>query len=149
MKTLIAYFSLSGKTKKAAEKLKSLTGGDLFEIKGEKNYGSYFKAIAIGGKEIATGELPKVTTHVKGFEAYDRILLGFPVWYGSCPRIILSFAAEYDFSGKDVYVFCTSSASGSKKSEQTVKEICGGASVRSALRISGQSDDELKAWLGE
>lgn len=147
MKTLIAYFSLSGTTKKAAERIQTLTGGDLFEIKGEKNYGGYFQAIAIGGKEIATRELPAVTTHINDFPSYDRILLGFPVWYGSCPRLIRTFVNEYDFTGKDVYVFCTSSASGPKKSEATIKEICKGATVHSAIRISNQANVEIKAWL--
>ncbi len=147
MKTLTAYFSLSGVTKKAAERVRSLAGGDLFEIMGEKNYGGYFKAIAIGGKELATKEMPAVTTHVEDFESYDRILLGFPVWYGSCPRLIRTFAAEYDFTGKDVYVFCTSGSSGPEKSLETVKEICKGARVHSAIRISGQGDDEILTWL--
>ena len=33
MKSLVAYFSASGVTKKAAEKLATATGADLFEIK--------------------------------------------------------------------------------------------------------------------
>ncbi|MCD7866008.1 MAG: flavodoxin [Clostridiales bacterium] len=148
MKTLIAYFSLSGATKAAAERIQSLTDGDLFEIKGKKNYGSYAKAIAIGGKEIATRELPEVITHVENFDSYDRILLGFPVWYGTCPRLIRTFAREYDFSGKEVYVFCTSGSSGPEKSRKMVAEICKGAKVGSAIRISDQSDDEITDWLG-
>ncbi len=147
MKTLIAYFSLSGVTKKAAERIQTISDGDLFEIKSEKNYGGYFKAIAIGSKEIATKEMPKVTTHVEKFDSYDRILLGFPVWYGTCPRLIRTFAEEYDFTGKDVYVFCTSGSTGPEKSSQTVAEICKGAVMHSAIRITNQSDEEIKAWL--
>ncbi len=147
MKTLIAYFSLSGVTKKAAERIQTLLGGDLFEIKGEKNYGGYWKAIAIGGKELATKEMPKVTTHVENFDSYDRILLGFPVWYGTCPRLIRTFANEYNFAGKDIYVFCTSGSTGPEKSSQTIAEICKGATMHSAIRIADQSDDEIKAWI--
>ncbi|MCD7921451.1 MAG: flavodoxin [Clostridiales bacterium] len=147
MKTLIAYFSLSGNTKRVAERMQALAGGDLFEIKAKKNYGSYARAIAIGGKEIATREMPAVTTHVDDFASYDRILLGFPVWYGTCPRLIRTFASEYDFTGKDVYVFCTSGSTGPEKSGKAVKEICGGASVHTAIRISDQDDDAIRAWL--
>lgn len=146
MKNLIAYFSLSGVTRKAAERIQSQAGGDLFEIKGEKDYGGYLKAVAIGGKEIATKEKPAVTTHVKNFASYDRIYIGFPVWYGNCPRLIRTFAEEYDFSGKEVYVFCTSGSSGPEKSGQTIAEICKGANVHPAIRISNQSDNEIKAW---
>ncbi len=147
MKTLIAYFSLSGNTKKAAQRLQNLTDGELFEIKGEKNYGNYLKAVSIAAKENMTKEMPKVTTHVENFEAYDRILLGFPVWYNSCPRLIRTFVQEYDFTGKNVYVFCTSGSSGPKKSQEAVTELCKGAVVHPAIRITGQSDEELNAWL--
>jgi len=67
-------------------------------------------------------------------------------WYGNCPRLIRTFAEEYDFSGKEVYVFCTSGSSGPEKSRQTIAEICKGANVHPAIRISNQSDDEIKAW---
>ncbi|MCD8231589.1 MAG: hypothetical protein LUD14_07200 [Clostridiales bacterium] len=77
-----------------------------------------------------------------------KILLGFLVWYGTCLRLIRTFVAEYDFSGKEVYVFCTSGSSGPEKSRKTVAEICKDAKVRSAIRISDQSDDEIKEWLG-
>ncbi|MCC8082469.1 MAG: flavodoxin [Lachnospiraceae bacterium] len=147
MKTLIAYFSLSGNTRSAAERMQALTGGDLFEIKTKKNYGSYARAIAIGGKEIATREMPVVTTRVDDFASYDCILLGFPVWYGTCPRLIRTFVSGYDFTGKDVYVFCTSGSTGPEKSGKAVKEICSGASVHTAIRISDQDDDAIRAWL--
>ncbi len=149
MKTLIAYFSRSGVTKQAADRIQKLTGGDLFEIKAEKNYGNYAKAIAIGGKEIATKEKPVISTHVKDFKSYSRILIGFPVWYGTCPRVIRTFADEYKFAGKDVYVFCTSMKSGVEKSEAAVKEICKGAKVHGCIRIAGQTDDEIREWLAK
>ncbi|MCD7708338.1 MAG: flavodoxin, partial [Clostridiales bacterium] len=129
MKTLVAYFSLSGNTRQVAERIQALTGGDLFEIKGEKNYGGYLKAVAIAAKENAAKELPKVTTHVEDFDSYDRILIGFPVWYGTWPRLVMSFGKEYDFTGKDVYVFCTSGSTGPEKSQKTAEEICVGAKV--------------------
>ncbi len=147
MSTLIAYFSVSGTTKAAAERIQKLTEADIFEIKGEKEYGSYLKAVAIGGKEIMSKEMPKVTTHIENIESYDNIILGFPVWYGTCPRLIRTFATEYDFSGKDIHLFVTSGNAGSEKSESTVKEIFKGANVHPSIRITTQSDDEIKAWL--
>ncbi len=147
MSILTAYFSLSGNTKKAAERIQSITGSEIFEIKGEKNYGSYMKAVAIGGKEIMAKEMPRVTTHIDNFETYDTIILGFPVWYGTCPRLIRTFAEEYDFSGKDIFVFVTSGSSGAEKSQKTIEEICKGGKVHEAIRITNQSDSEIRAWL--
>ncbi|MCC8078879.1 MAG: flavodoxin [Oscillospiraceae bacterium] len=149
MKTLIAYYSRGGTTKKAAEKLQELGGGDLFEIKGEKNYGGYFTALGIARKEFASNELPKVTETVKDFEAYDRILLGFPIWYGKCPQLIMSFASQYDFSGKEVYPFCTSGMSGADSAVELLKKACSGAAVHAGLRLNKVDDSKVKQWIGD
>lgn len=149
MKTLIAYFSNSGKTRNAAEFIHSVEGGELFEIKPKKNYGPYLKAIAIGGKEMASKEMPEVTTKVSDFASYERILLGFPVWYGNCPRLIRTFISQYDFMGKDVYVFCTSGSSGPEKSGETIAELCTGANVHSAIRIADHDEKQIREWLAE
>ena len=56
MKTLIAYFSASGRTKKAAEQLARITGGELFEIRTKTPYhDSYFKKLKIGRAEMNCG----------------------------------------------------------------------------------------------
>lgn len=149
MKTLIAYFSVSGTTKNVAQRIQKLVDADLFSIEGNKNYGNYFKAIAIGGKEIVTKEEPILTSHIDHFEDYDCILLGYPIWYGNCPRIIRTFLNEYDFSGKDIYIFCTSGSSGPYKSLQTIKDMCPNAHVHSAIRIDKQNDNEIKMWLNQ
>ncbi|MCD7981024.1 MAG: flavodoxin [Clostridiales bacterium] len=147
MKTLIAYFSNSGKTKGAAEFIYSVEDGDLFEIKPKKNYGPYLKAIAIAGKEMASKEMPELTTKVSDFGSYDRILIGFPVWYGNCPRLIRTFIGQYDFAGKDVYVFCTSGSSGPEKSGETVAELCAGAKFHGAIRIAAHDEKQIREWL--
>ncbi|MCD8175406.1 MAG: NAD(P)H-dependent oxidoreductase [Phascolarctobacterium sp.] len=147
MKTLVAYFSLSGNTKKAAEKIQAVADGDFFEIKSGKDYGSYIKAIAIAGKEIMTSEMPPILNKVENFEGYDRILLGFPMWYWNCPPLIRTFVTQYDFNGKGVYPFCTSSSTGASKLKGELEKICKGAKVHEAIRIVAQTDDEIKSWL--
>lgn len=147
MKTLVVYFSLSGNTKKAAERIQAIAGGDFFEIKSGKDYGSYMKAIAIAGKELMTNEMPPILNKVDDFESYDRILLGFPVWYWGCPQLIRTFISQHDFTGKDVYPFCTSSSTGAGKLQGELRKICKDAKVHGAIRILAQSDDEIKTWL--
>ncbi len=148
MKTLIAYYSRAGATRKAAEKLKSITNGDLFEIKGEKNYGNYFTALGIARKEFAEKELPKVTETVADFDSYDRILIGFPIWYSKCPQLVLSFISQYDFSGKEVYPFCTSGMSGPEQAVELLKSACKGATVHSGLRLNKCDEEKVGTWLG-
>ncbi|MCD7906194.1 MAG: flavodoxin [Clostridium sp.] len=148
MKTLIAYYSRAGATRKAAKNLQTITGGDLFEIKGEKNYGNYFTALGIARKEFSENELPKVTEKVADFDSYDRILLGFPIWYSKCPQLVLSFVSQYDFSGKEVYPFCTSGMSGPEQAVELLKNACEGATVHAGLRLNKCEEEKVGKWLG-
>lgn len=149
MKTLIAYYSRGGVTKKAAQRLQKATGGSLFEITGEKNYGNYFTALGIARKEFSQNELPKVTGAVNNFEVYDRILIGFPIWFGKCPQLVMSFISQYDFSGKDVFPFCTSGMSGIDSAAALLKDALKGANVHSGLRMNKADEAALKQWLKE
>lgn len=149
MKTLIAYYSRGGATKKAAQKLQRITNGSLFEITGEKDYGNYFTALGIARKEFSQNELPKVTNAVKNFEVYDRILIGFPIWYGKCPQLVMSFISQYDFTGKDVFPFCTSGMSGIDSAAALLKGALKGANVHSGLRMNKVDNATVEQWLSE
>ncbi len=149
MKTLIAYFSRGGVTKDTAERIHEIIDGDLFEIKGTKKYGNYFKAVAIARKEFSNNELPQVTGHVLHFKTYDRFLIGFPIWYSKAPQIVISFLKGYDFEGKDVYPFCTSGMSGPEDAVEQIKEAIPGANVHEGLRLNTVDKKALKKWLGE
>jgi len=148
MKTLIAYYSRGGATRKVAVRLQSMTGGDLFEIRGEKNYGGYFTALGIARKEFSRNELPDVVDKVKDFETYDRILIGFPIWYSKCPQLVLSFVSQYNFSGKEVYPFCTSGMSGPEQAVELLKSACKGATVHEGLRLNKCDEEKVGKWLG-
>ncbi len=147
MSTLIAYYSRAGATKEAAKKLQKITGGKLFEIKGEKDYGNYFTALGIARKEFSQNELPKVTSEVENFETYDRILLGFPIWYGKCPQLVMSFISQYDFGCKNVFPFCTSGMSGADSAVALLKDACKGATVHSGLRMNKADETSVRQWL--
>lgn len=149
MKTLIAYYSRGGATKKAAEKLQQITNGDLFEITGEKNYGNYFTALKISRKEFSENELPKVVNDVNNFDSYERILIGFPIWYSKCPQLVMSFVSHYNFAGKDVYPFCTSGMSGPEQAVEEMKKACTGATVHSGLRVNKIDENDVRQWIGE
>ncbi len=147
MKTLIAYFSRAGHTEKVAQEIDKLVEGDLYEIKGTKNYGGYLKAIIVARGEFNHNELPKVVGDVKDFASYDRILLGFPIWYGKAPQLVISFLKDHDLSGKDVYPFCTSGTSGPEGAQEQLAAACKGAHVHLGIRFKEVSEDLVNTWL--
>ncbi len=147
MKTLIACFSHTGTTKKAAQAILALCPADTFEIRGTKDYGSFAKACAIGGKEIAAKECPAITGTLPDLSGYDRIFLGFPIWYGSYPRIIQTFLNSCDFQGKDVYPFATSTRAGAEKAQKAISSALPGATVHEALRMTEDTKpEEILSW---
>ncbi len=148
MKTLIAYYSRGGATARAAKEIQAIIGGDLFEIQGKKNYGSYFHALGVARREFSSGELPEVVQDVADFDSYGRILIGFPIWYSKCPQLVVSFLRSHDFQGKDVYPFCTSGMSGPEGAQDQIKDSCPGATVHQGKRFGKVEEAAVQSWLG-
>ena len=50
---------------------------------------------------------PEIATEFD-LDWYDTIYLWYPIWFGRTPNIITTFLDNYDLSGKNVILFCTS-----------------------------------------
>ena len=85
-KVLVAYFSASGVTAKAAEKLANAAGANLFEIVPEQ---AYTKADLKWQDKNSRSSVemndrssrPAIRSKVENMEQYDVIFLGFPIWW--------------------------------------------------------------------
>ena len=115
-KTLVAYFSASGKTAKVAEKLAAKVGADLYEIKPTVKYTradlnwmdkKSRSSIEMNDKSFR----PEIITGDVDVAPYDTIYLGFPIWWYVAPTIINTFLEAYDFSGKKIILFATAGSS--------------------------------------
>ena len=115
-KTLVAYFSASGKTAKVAEKLAAKVGADLYEIKPMVKYTKADlnwmdrksrSSIEMNDKSFR----PEIITGDVDVAPYDTIYLGFPIWWYVAPTIINTFLEAYDFSGKKIILFATAGSS--------------------------------------
>lgn len=128
-KTLIAYFSASGVTARAAKEMAAAVGADLFEIRPAQPY-TAADLNWMDPKSRSTLEMndpgcrPAMDGTVDGMAQYDTVFLGFPVWWYVEPRIIDTFLERYDFSGKTVIPFATSGGSGIGKAEHSLHSRC-------------------------
>ena len=101
METLVIYFSQKGKTKEAAGRIAQLSGADLAEIKTHKSYRmSYRKTVFTSLKEILLNERPELDMEIPDISAYDRILIGSPIWCGTFPNAVFSFLDKVNLNGK-------------------------------------------------
>ena len=116
-KKLVAYFSASKVTEKVANKIAGAAGADIYEIKPEIPYTTadlnWMDKKSRSSVEMSDKTIrPAIADKDANVEAYDEIILGFPIWWYVAPTIINTFLESYDFSGKKIVLFATSGGSG-------------------------------------
>ena len=141
-KILVAYFSATGNTKAVAVQLAEDTGADLFEIVPKEPYTEtqlgYDDPEQRITKEQADGKCRvEIAGTVENFEQYDTIYIGYPIWYGKVPRIILTFLESYDFNGKEIIPFCTSDNDGIETGLDEIKSLAPNAHWQDGQRFDG------------
>lgn len=140
-KTLIAYFSWGGKTKALARAVAVKSGADLFQIKTIKDYSRiYLMAVAEAKMEHFQNERPAILGKPADFAQYDTVMIGFPIWWFTCPNVILTFLEENDFKGKTIIPFCTYGSSGKGKCEQAMQAACPDAKFEPCIEATGLKD---------
>ncbi len=152
-KTLVTFFSASGITKKAAEKLAAVTGSDLYEIKpavpytrADLNWQDKNSRSSVEMNDPAAR--PAIADQGADIAGYDRIFLGFPIWWYTAPRIIRTFLESYDFSGKTIILFATSGGSGLGRIAAELAPSCPGANIAEGRLLNGNpSEASLKQWV--
>ena len=115
-KTLVAYFSATGTTKAAAERLAKEKDADLFEIAPEQPYTAadldWTNKQSRSSVEMKDkSSRPAIKETCKNIADYDTVWIGFPVWWYTAPTIINTFIEAHDLKGKTLCVFATSGGS--------------------------------------
>lgn len=152
-KSLVAYFSASGATKKVAEKLNEVVKGDLFEILPEQPYTSedlnWTNPKSRSSVEMENKSFrPAVKRKVENMEQYDVIYVGFPIWWYIAPTIINTFLEQYDLEGKTIIPFATSGMSGMGETNKYLRPSCKGADLKNGNRFPANiSTAQLNSWV--
>ena len=152
-KTLVAYFSAEGTTRRVAENLAQAAGADLYEIRPAVPYTradlNWQDKRSRSSLEMADpASRPALADTDAPVAGYDRIFLGFPIWWYTAPTIIRSFLESYDFSGKTIILFATSGGSGLGKTAKELASSCPGAKIVEGKLLNGRlSEKELKEWV--
>ena len=126
-RTLVAYFSATGTTKAAAQKLAKEKGADLFEITPAVPYTSadldWRDKQSRSTKEMQDkASRPAIKNTCKNIAEYDTVWIGFPIWWYTAPTIINTFIEAHNLSGKVLCVFATSGGSGVKGSAKDLQK---------------------------
>ena len=151
-KTIVCYFSATGTTAEAAERIAEKTGGVLYEIKPEVAYTdadldwtdkesrSSLEMQAPEARTAIGGELPDLTQ-------YEVVFIGYPNWWNTHPTIINTFIESTDLEGKTIVPFMTSGGSTIDNSVQKLHEQYPSLNIHDGILMNHVTDSELETLL--
>ncbi len=152
-RVLTVYFSATGNTESLAQKIAAETNSDIFEIVPEEPYTSedlnYSNSNCRANKEQNDPTArPAISNKIDNIDDYDVVLIGYPIWWGTMPKIINTFLDTYDLSGKTIMPFCTSGSSGISTSVSAIRNICTNSTVTDGFRgTSSTAGTQIRTWL--
>ena len=150
---LIAYFSWSGNTEEMASYIQEQTGGDLWEIEPLNPYPTdYNETGDVAEKERDDNARPEIADLPEDLSQYDRILVGYPIWWHTAPMIIGTFLENYDLTGVEIYPFTQSASMNAEQFENSmdfVRENAPGANVHDGLFAHATDTEEIDGYLAE
>ncbi len=153
-KVAIIYFSATGTTKRVAEYIKEATGGDLIEIIPKEKYTdsdlNYENNNSRATKEQNDSQArPEILNNINT-DFYDIIYLGYPIWWGDVPKIILTFLDNHNLNDKSIILFCTSGSTDISGSLNTLKNYNKNVNWIDGKRFSSMTNqDEITNWVNK
>ncbi|MDO5536417.1 MAG: flavodoxin [Desulfovibrionaceae bacterium] len=154
-KVLVAYFSASGQTARAAAALARAAGADLFEIRPARPYTDadldWTNKSSRSSVEMADpASRPEIAAMPDNMADYEAVLVGFPIWWYTAPHIILNFLESADLAGRTVAAFATSGGSPMGRTDSDLKKVCPAARwLKGRLLRPSLTEGEAAAWLAE
>ena len=135
MKTLVVYYSRTGKTRFVAEKVAAELKADIEEVVDLKNRSGRFGFLKAGydatrGNETEIGETQKLPSD------FNLIVVGTPVWNSRPASAISTYLKRNDFAGKKVAVFCTNEGMGEEKAVDRTKALISNGDIVGELVVS-------------
>ena len=142
-KKLVAFFSATGTTKKASERLAEELSADIYEIEPTEPYSkadlNWLNPLSRSSKEMKKKIKPEIISKPLNLSEYDIIFIGYPVWWYIAPTIINSFLESYDFSNKKIVLFAPSGGSGFGKSVANLQDSAPSAQITEGAILNNES----------
>ncbi|RRD39463.1 flavodoxin [Leptotrichia sp. OH3620_COT-345] len=141
-----------GNTEIVVEKLRELTGADVFQIKQLVEYSdNYNKCAEEVNEDFKNNARPELDEYPQELEKYDTIYLAYPNYCNTMPMVVFTFLEEFDFSGKTIKPICTNGGGGVGNSISDIKKLCPNSEVYKGLSVNNSEVPEakqlIKDWL--
>ncbi len=124
MRTIVAFYSRTGTTKKVAEAIAEKIGADIEEIKD-----TVVRSGAMGylrsGRDAMKKRLTKIEPVKLAADHYDLVIIGTPIWGWNISSPARAYITEQKDKFKKVAFFCTMGGSGDKRAFPEMEKIIG------------------------
>ena len=166
-KAIIIFFSRAGEnynvgtvdvgnTEMIVNYLKQVTNITSFKINPETDYPTnYQEMVTLAQNEKSSNARPSIKDPLTDISNYDTILLGYPIWHGDLPNIVMTQLEMLDFEGKTIYPFNTHEGSGLGSSISDIKNSAPKADVKDGFALRGtearkeDSHESIRNWLSD
>ena len=142
--SVVLYFSATGTTKKVAEKIAKYSNSDIIEIIPKEEYKKedldYNNDCRANREQNDSTARPQIKNSID-ISKYDVVYLGYPIWWGTSPKIILTLLDSYDFTGKVIFPFCTSGSSSIDKSIDDLRNYNSNLTIKDGKRFSSNNSE--------
>ncbi|MBZ9571474.1 NAD(P)H-dependent oxidoreductase [Methanobrevibacter sp. TMH8] len=148
MKTVIIYFSESGKTKAVAKTLSKNLDTDLIEVRDLKNRNGFVGKVFSSIDAFRESKTNTVPSRVD-LQNYGLIYFGTPTWAGNATPAIITIIDKCDLRGKDIVLFATMNSSGGRSAINRMKEKVESRGARVVETFTIKTKDKSVEKVGE
>ena len=150
--TLVAYFSATGTTAKAAHSIADITDGTLHEIVPQTTYThadlDWHDKQSRSSVEMAdTDARPALKGPATDLTAYDVVFIGYPIWWDEAPRIINTFIESNNLKGKMLIPFATSGGSSIHNSVKVLKQTYPDLNWKEGCLLNHAGKATIQNWI--
>ena len=156
-KTLVVYYSATGRTERVAEVIAKERGADIMKLvpspdytEADLDYNDTSSRVSREHDDASLREKIRLQKAVPdNWAAYDTVFIGYPIWWGIAAWPVDAFVKANDFTGKTVVTFATAASSPLGNSGKLLAEMAGGkGSWQDGMCFTGSlSDAKVTDWL--
>lgn len=149
-KTLLAYYSATGTTREITQAIHEVLDCDVYEILPEEEYTEEDLNWRDESTRATVEQKDPTSRPALGSEdidlsSYDRVLIGFPVWWYTAPRLIYTFLDGQKLADTTLIPFATSGGSGIGGSQEDLEKTYK-AHWEPGARFAPGQVQEAKDW---
>ena len=145
MKTAIVYYSLDGNCAIVAHEINSILNTDIIRLhttkdKKRSKIGNMFWGVGM----VFLGKKPPLKPYSFNPAAYEKIIIGAPVWADSPAPPVKTFISESGLSGKKIAIFlCHAGSAGD--SAKKFKELLAGNEIIGEIDFKNAAKSDKEA----